>query len=58
VSRTLVLLWSIVVLEIVSPVPAVLTAGAIWVLLARPAWLPRLVRELYGQREPAADPDR
>jgi hypothetical protein len=58
VSRTLVLLWSIVVLEIVSPVPAVLTAGTIWVLLARPPWLPRLVRELYGQREPTANPDR
>jgi len=47
-SQTVALLWLVVVLEIVSPVPGVLTIGAIWVLVARPAWLPKLVGELYA----------
>ena len=49
-SRNVLLLWAVVLLEIVSPVPALLTLGAIYVLLVRPAWLPALVRELYGER--------
>jgi hypothetical protein len=48
VSKTVMLLWAIVLVEIVSPLPAFLSLGAAWVLLTRPPWLPRLVRELYG----------
>ena len=48
-SRTVLLLWAVVLFEIVSPVPAFLSLGAVWVLLARPAWLPRLVGELYEE---------
>jgi hypothetical protein len=48
VSRTVLLLWAIVLLEIVSPIPAFLSLGAVYVLLARPPWLPRVVRELYA----------
>jgi hypothetical protein len=51
VSRTVFLLWAVVLLEIVSPIPAFLSLGAVYVLLARPAWLPRIVRELYDERE-------
>ena len=43
-------LWLAVLLEIVSPIPAVLSIGAIWVLLFRPPWLPRLVDRLYSRR--------
>ena len=46
--RTVLALWAIVLLEIVSPYPAFLSLGAVWVLLVRPPWLPRLVNELYG----------
>ena len=48
-SRIILLLWAVVLLEIVSPFPAVLSLGAVHVLLMRPAWFPRLVRRLYGQ---------
>ena len=41
------LLWSIVLLELVSPLPAFLTLGAIYVLLVRPDWFRRWVNELY-----------
>ena len=51
-SRTLLLLWLIVVLEIVSPLPLALSIGAVWVLAARPPWFYDLVCELYG-RSPA-----
>jgi hypothetical protein len=44
------LLWAVVLLELLSPVPALLTIGALYVLLARPAWFPALVRELYNPR--------
>ncbi len=47
VSRTILLLWAVVLLEIVSPLPAFLSLGAVHVLLTRPSWFPRLVRELY-----------
>jgi len=50
VSRTVLLLWAVVVLEIVSPIPAFLSLGTVYVLLARPAWLPRLVSELYQEK--------
>ena len=43
----ILLLWSIVILELVSPVPAVLTLGAAYVLLRRPRWFPELVRRIY-----------
>ena len=41
------LLWAIVLVEVVSPVPGVLTLGALYVLIARPSWFPALVRRLY-----------
>lgn len=40
-------LWAVVLLEAVSPVPLVLTFGAAWILLARPRWFLRLVENLY-----------
>jgi len=43
------LLWVVVLLELVSPVPAVLTLGTVYVLVARPAWFPALVRRLYDR---------
>lgn len=46
--RILVVLWLIVVLELISPVPLVLTFGAAYVLVVRPRWFHDLVRELYG----------
>jgi hypothetical protein len=45
-----VLLWVVVMVEIVAPVPAFLSLGAAYVLLARPRWFLDLVHELYGQR--------
>ncbi len=48
-TNKLAVLWLVVVLEMVSPVPAVLSLGAVWVLLARPPWFRDLVRELYGE---------
>jgi len=49
-SRTelLVTLWLIVALEVVLPVPGILTICAAWVLLMRPRWFAEMVRELYG----------
>lgn len=41
-------LWAIIILEIVSPVPAVLSLGAIYVLLFKPPWFMTMVKELYG----------
>ncbi len=43
-------LWAVVLLEAVSPVPAILTFGAAYVLLARPPWFSDLVQELYRER--------
>jgi hypothetical protein len=42
-------LWLLVVIEAVSPVPAFLTLGAAWVLLARPPGFKRLVDEIYAE---------
>lgn len=55
-SKTVLLLWIVVVIELLSPVPALLTLGAIWVLVARPAWLPRLVDELYAEPDEPSEP--
>ena len=44
-----VLAWSVVLLELIAPVPAVLTFGAVFVLLARPPAFLRLVERLYGR---------
>lgn len=52
-SRTLLLLWLIVVLEVLSPVPLFLSIGAAYVLLARPPWFYDMVCGLYG-RSPSA----
>jgi len=49
-------LWLIVLLEVLSPVPAVLTLGAIYVLLFRPPQFLTLVHRLYGLEPPAAGP--
>ena len=48
-SRTLLVLWFVVLLETVSPLPLALSIGAIWVLVARPPWFYNLVCELYGR---------
>ena len=42
-------MWPVIVLEIISPVPAVLSLGAIYVLLARPPWFLAMVRTLYAE---------
>ena len=47
-NQLLAVLWAIVVLEFLSPVPLVLTLGAVYVLLARPPWFKKLVADLYG----------
>ncbi len=49
-------LWGAVLLELVSPVPALLTLGGIYVLAAKPAWFRRAVDELYG--DPPAESRR
>ena len=49
-TKTEWLLWAVVILEIVSPIPAVLSLCMIYVLLVRPPWLPALVRELYADQ--------
>ena len=46
-TRTLVVLWAIVVLEILSPLPMLLSLGAAYVLLFRPPWFRKLVLDLY-----------
>ena len=46
-STLLIALWAVILLEIVSPIPAVLSLGAIYVVLVRPAWFPALVDTLY-----------
>ena len=46
-DRLFTILWGAVLLEIVSPIPALLTIGAIWVLVARPPWFLQMVQTLY-----------
>ena len=50
-SAPLALLWLLVAIEFLCPVPAFLTFGAAWVLLARPPWFLELVRALYAGTE-------
>jgi hypothetical protein len=52
-AALLTFLWLMILIEAVSPVPALLTRGAAWVLLFRPAWFLRLVKRLYRGRDPA-----
>ena len=40
-------LWAVVLLELVLPIPGLLTLGALYVLVVRPPWFPELVRRLY-----------
>ena len=47
-TRTLVVLWAIVALEILSPVPTLLSLGTAYVLLVRPPWFRQLVLDLYS----------
>ncbi len=54
-SSLLPWLWVVVILELVSPVPAILTFGAIYVLVARPEGFRRMVEALYS---PSGDPER
>ena len=46
----LAMLWAVVVIELVLPVPGALSLGAAYVLIARPPWFARLVDELYCRR--------
>jgi hypothetical protein len=46
---TLVLIWLAIALELVSPIPAFLTLGAVWVMLVRPPAFLDLVPRLYGE---------
>jgi hypothetical protein len=45
------LLWLVVIVELLAPVPAILSLGAIYVLLTRPRWFLDLVLGLYGRSE-------
>jgi hypothetical protein len=45
--NVVLLLWVAVVIEILSPIPAFLSVGTVYVLLFRPASFQRLVQELY-----------
>jgi hypothetical protein len=47
-TGTLLLLWLIVAVEFVSPIPGALTIGGAWVLLTRPRWFLTLVLRLYN----------
>lgn len=49
-STTLTLLWLVVIVEMISPIPLGLTLGAAYVLLVRPPWFLDLVHELYADR--------
>jgi len=42
-------LWLIVLLEVISPIPAFLTIGAIIVLLTKPPWFRQLVDDFYRE---------
>ena len=47
---TLAVLWAVVLLELVLPVPGLLTLGALYVPAARPPWFRTLVDGLYARR--------
>jgi hypothetical protein len=48
-SKVVVLLWLAVAVEILSPIPAFLSVGTIYVLLFRPPSFYRLVQGLYRE---------
>ena len=48
----LALIWAVIVLELISPIPAFLTIGAVWVMLTRPPSFLRLVQRLYAEETP------
>ena len=48
----LALIWAVIVLELVSPIPLFLTLGAAWVMLVRPPWFLRLVEWIYAEERP------
>lgn len=48
-GSTLALIWAVIALELLSPIPAFLTFGAAWVMLTRPPWFLRLVQRLYAE---------
>ena len=50
-AALLMTLWAVVLLELVLPVPGLLTLGALYVLAARPPWFPELVSRLYDDRD-------
>lgn len=52
-QRVLALLWALIVLEILSPIPLALTLGSAWVLATRPGWFLEIVRNVYDA--PKAD---
>lgn len=52
-ERLLAVAWLLVVIELVSPLPAFLTFGAAWVLLARPESFRSVVSVLY--EDPGVD---
>lgn len=47
-TRIVALLWALVVLEALSPMPLALTGGVAWVLAVRPRWFLELVKTVYG----------
>ena len=47
-SSTTFILWMVVILELISPLPALLTFGAVYVLLFKPPWFRTVVRQLYS----------
>ena len=53
-SKTPWYLWAVVLLELLLPVPGLLTLGAIWVLVVRPPWFLDVVQRLYGPRADGA----
>lgn len=48
---TLALVIAAIAVELVSPFPALLTLGTILVLILRPAWFLRFVKQLYAADE-------
>lgn len=48
-DRLLTILWAVVLLEMLSPIPTLLTIGSAWVLLSRPPWFLQMVQTLYRE---------
>ena len=49
-SNLLLTLWLVVALEVVLPIPGILTISTAWVLLTRPPWFADIVRDLYARQ--------